>query len=183
MNRNAILTKLSSPQVTRLIDTLRPMFSSLPHIPVKVREFWVKIVPWLAIIGAVFGAIGGVQDLLLAFGINNLIVDYGTPAYWLLIGVVNLIAAYIAFLSFPLLKTRDYTGWILLFWGCILSIAMSLVSAAFGVTSIVTVVITAALGLYLTFEIEEFYSAGAGPVDKTEKVSKTAPDSNKSAKK
>ncbi|MDQ5951371.1 MAG: hypothetical protein QG639_648 [Patescibacteria group bacterium] len=186
MNRETVISQLTSPQATNVIDSLRNIFKDLPHLPLKVREILAQIIPWLAIVGAVFSAIGGIQDILIAFNIGPTVFDYGNPVYWLVIGALNLVAAYVAFLSFPLLKERNHTGWVLLFWGAVLSVVMSALSLFFNTSLLFGFVVSTAISFYLTFEIESMYTAtgkvAAAATNAVEKTTNPAKTTKKSTK-
>jgi uncharacterized membrane protein YuzA (DUF378 family) len=182
MNREKVMNLLTNAKAMSYVDMLRPVFKDLPHLPLSVREILVKIIPWLAIVGAIIGAIGGLQDLLAAFGISRVDKMVGSSSYLAIIGIANLIAAYIAFLSFPLLKERNYNGWLLLFWSTALSVVMSLVSLVFGIASPVAVIISALIGFYLTYEIESLYTTSGKASAKVTETVETIKDTAKSVK-
>lgn len=186
MNRETVIAQLTSPKATNFIDSLRNIFKDLPHLPLKVKDILVQIIPWLAIVGAVVSAIGGVQDILLAFNFGASAYSYGNPTYWLIFGVLNLVAAYIAFLSFPLLRARNYTGWVLLFWGAVLSVIMSAITLFVYRNIVVGFVVSTAISFYLTFEIESLYTTAGKMVAKTTEavsdISKAAKSTKKSTK-
>lgn len=183
MNRDTVISTLTNPKAVGYVDSVRPIFKEIPHLPLKVKEILVQIIPWLAILGAVLSAIAGVQYILLAFGIRQVIDPVGSDAYLLIVGILSLVAAYIAFLSFPLLKERNYTGWVLLFWSTVLSVLMSVISLLFNMASIIGVLISAAVGFYLTFEIEELYTASGKVAAKVSETAETVKNTTKAAKK
>lgn len=174
MNRETIISQLTSSQATKIIDSLRKFFKDLPHLPDNIREFWVKITPWLAIIGAAFSALNGVHYILMAFGVRAPGYNFDNPIYWLILGVFSVVSAYIAFLSFPLLKERKYDGWVLLFWQAAIAVVMSAVSVLFGISHIITVILSALIGFYLTFEVESLYTVAGKVSAKVTEVTKTA---------
>lgn len=159
MNRESVLSFLSSSRFTSVIGSIRPTFQKLPHMPAAVTEILVRIIPWLALVGAILNTLSGLQYSMSAFGIGTSSLGSSNSVYLLLYGVLSLASAYIAFLSFPLLRQRSHLGWVLLFWGVCLSIIIT------ALTLLVTAQVTAwflvsiALSLYLTFELETFYSS------------------------
>lgn len=160
MNRKKVLALVTSSQATQVIEFFYSLFQDLPHFPEGFREFLVKIAPWFAVIGGIFGAIGGIQHILSAFGIREIVLSPGSDAYWLLVGIVELAGAYLIILAFPLLKERHYNGWILLFWNAISALLLSLIGVLFGLNNLVLAVLTAFIIFYLVFEMRPAYIEG-----------------------
>lgn len=160
MNRDTVIAKLSSTQAQGYIDSVRAIFKDLPHLPANIREVLAKIIPWLTIVGAVLSAISGALNIFVAVGVTSTDPEVlpRSDSELIILGLLSLLSAYISFLAFPLLKERNYSGWILLFWSSVLSAVMSLVTLFFGDTSILGVVLGTAIGFYLTFEIESLYT-------------------------
>lgn len=184
MNREKVVSFLTSPQATSYIDSVRSIFTSVPHIPYKVKDILVQIIPWLMIVGAILSAINGLEEILYAFGVNRIGNFVDNDIYLFLSGVLDLVAAYIGFLAFPLLRSRNYTGWVLLFWNTVLSVIMSALTLLLGLYAVLGVVLTAVIGFYLTFEVEELYTLGGKvPSAATEMTEKTAKKITKPAKK
>ena len=159
MNRDSVVQYLTSAKMLSYIALGRAIFKDLPHIPQNVKESLMKIIPWLTIIGAVLMAVAGIEHLMFAMGVRAIRILFGSSTYWVLTGVLELVAAYIAFLAFPLLKEKKYNGWVLLFWNCVLGLVMSVVTLAFVLGNLVGAVLAAAISFYLVYEFEPLYKS------------------------
>lgn len=126
MNRDQVVARLTSAQAQKYIDQVGSVFKNIPHLPKAINDILVQIVPWLVAIGGVMGAVNGIQYLMYAFGVRTMILLPGVSnAYWLIVGVQQLVSAYLSFLAFPLLRAQSYNGWAILFWNAILMAVVS----------------------------------------------------------
>ena len=164
MNTDQIVKTLTSKQYTGIVDQLRPIFKDVPHLPAGVTNFLSMILPWLVGLGGIVSVISGI-DLILnsfGFGINWWAQMIGfSPSYFLVSGILQLVAGAVALIAFNPLKNKLKTGWFLLFWGMVISLVQSvagiiLMPNQVG-TDVVGMVIGLAIGLYLFFEIESEY--------------------------
>lgn len=146
--------------IASLEDNLELYFGKkAPQLPSDWKEFLVKIAPYLAIIGLVFG-IWGVLTLL---GLSAFILPLGTMGgmmagrpfvgFYYLLTVVFMIPILVleALAISPLFK-RSIKGWRYMFYASLLGVLQSLVQ--FNLTGLI---IGGAISFYLLFQVKSFY--------------------------
>jgi len=128
-----------------------------PALPTNIKEIIVKIAPYLAIVGVVISlpavlALLGLTGLVAVFsplgGAAGVSSGFGyTLSTIILIAVIVLEA-----LSIPGLMGRKKTGWDYSFYSVMVSAVSSVFSGA-----IVSAVFGLLVGLYLLFQVKEYY--------------------------
>ena len=129
-------------------------FAKFPHLPAGAREFIVKVSPWLAVIFL----IALLPFILIALGLGTIAAPFaflngvGSGASYG-IGLIFTIASIILWaLSIPGLFKRHRSGWEFSFYGVLLNFVQGLVAV-----NILSAIIGAVIGLYILFEVKEYY--------------------------
>lgn len=123
-----------------------------PVLPVGVKEFFVKIAPYLAIIGVAFGAL---SILRLVFG--------GSISYWGL-GIYDF-AFFVSFIGMVIMVIleamaiqglfhRQRSGWNLLFYAVLVQAAENLLTL-----NAIGLIIGTVVSLYILFQIRSSYGS------------------------
>lgn len=152
---------------------LVPFFAKFPHIPEGGRKVLVDIVPWLALIFGIIGALvllgaGGLMTLLaipaLLTGNIWIITTFLTTA-------ISLVTVVLQILAFTPLKERMKKGWNYLFYGLLLGVlstivsvvggalAASIYSGAGAVSSLISGAVAFIIGGWLLFEVRDHFRA------------------------
>lgn len=129
------------------------------QLPDNVKEIIVKISPWLALIMFIIT----VPSLLVVFGVGSMFLSAYTyalgPMYYIslvFLGIQLLVLA----LAIPGLFGRKASAWKLLYYSQLVSILAGVFSwlrYPGGIGSLIGTAISAAIGLYLIFQIREYY--------------------------
>lgn len=159
----AVISQLTSKEAMKLITQLENVFKTLPHLPQGIVEFLVKIAPWFALLGGVFGILGALSALSAGLGMTGysawMQLAGFSSIYFLVNGAFQLVAAALLLLSFKYLKERALTGWVLVFWEMVVSagmmIALLVLSGGFGLSGFVGILI----GFYILFELKSSYTS------------------------
>lgn len=136
------------------------------HLPKDFKEFVVKYGPWatlvigillLPLILAALGASILVGSVATAYGVDRIGLFY-----WLAI-VMLVVQIAVMFYSVPKLLARERFGWQLIFYASVANIAYSVLNgAATGLASFVVSItlglVPALAGLYVIFQIREYYT-------------------------
>ena len=134
---------------------LEPIFTkSLPAFPEEIKELLVKIAPYLAIIGVIFGGIailfGGLATILTLFSFSGAGIWLGLSMIFLVVVVA------LEGLSIPGLMNRKRQGWKFSYYAVLVSAVSSLLSLSIG--GIISAAITIFIGMWILFQIREKYS-------------------------
>lgn len=124
-------------------------FSKLPALPKGAKDFLVKIMPWVSLIGGI--ALVVLSVLALIGSPFVAMAGVGLAANLLLAAVVALAQGVIYLLSFNPLRKGQVKGWNLLFWGEVLYVVTSLLHLD------VTSVLFSLIGFYLLYQIKPSY--------------------------
>jgi len=126
----------------------------LPGLPDSAKEWIVKVLPWLILIGAIIS----LPAIIAIFGLGSL---FGSVAYWggLYSGTTFYITWVLMLIVFileiaaigPLLK-RSKAGWNLIFYGALITALSNLISL-----SIASLIIGLVIELYILFQIRSYY--------------------------
>jgi hypothetical protein len=128
---------------------LEPIFTKqLPAFPDNIKDLFVKIAPFLAIIGVVFGVLGvGVTALLSPFAWFAGSFIYGLGMIFLLIMVI------LDALAIPGLFAKKMQGWKYMYYAQFLSVVYSLCMGSW-----ISGILGAFIGFWILFQIKEKYS-------------------------
>jgi hypothetical protein len=152
-------TTQSMPDVKTLMAKLDAflelyLVKKVPNLPENVKEFIVKVSPYLSIIALVFS----VPALLLLLGLNT----FMAPAYVLggvrytvgsIISLVFLVATLVLEgMAIPGLFARKASAWKLIFYVALLNIVDSLLQFNLG-----SMIIGGAISLYFIYQIKSYY--------------------------
>jgi len=153
---------LTQPSAMGIIAKLEKSFAGLPHLPKGVVNFLVIIVPWLALLGGIFGVLGGLSSVFSTnrFGFTAEVMKLVgiNPTYFVMTGLIQIVSGALLLMAFTHLKQRHLTGWIYLFWNTALSIVQVGVGIIFlGMGSVVGLIVGLAIGYYLLFEVKSQY--------------------------
>lgn len=121
------------------------------QIPDGVREFLVKYGPWIMV---VFMALS-LPAILFALGLGTFAMPFGGVGYAAGFGIaaIGMIATFaLNALALPGLFARKMSGWTLLFYGELVSIATSVLQGA-----IISAIIGGLIGLYILFQVRGLY--------------------------
>lgn len=157
--------------------SLGDLFKSLPALPAEWKEFLVKIVPWLALIGGIvqLGAawslytwassansfINYTNELSRAMGGETVASGFSVFVYASLI--ILAIEAVLMLVAVPKLLNRQKSGWDLLFLAGLVSLLYAVVSLFMdyrgGFGGLFGALVSSAIGFYILFQIREKYLA------------------------
>jgi hypothetical protein len=128
---------------------LEPIFTKqLPAFPDNIKDLFVKIAPFLAIIGVVFGILGvGLTALFSPFAWFAGSFIYGLGMIFLLIMVI------LDALAIPGLFAQKMQGWKYMYYAQFVSIIYSLCMGSW-----ISGILGAFIGFWILFQIKEKYS-------------------------
>ena len=128
---------------------LEPIFTKqLPAFPDNIKDLFVKIAPFLAIIGVVFGiSFVGIGALLSPFAWFAGSFTYGIAMIFLIITIV------LEGLAIPGLFAQKMAGWRYSYYA-------QFVNAVFGLLmgNWISAILSAFIGFWILFQIKEKYS-------------------------
>ena len=137
-----------------------------PQLPVGVKEFLVKIIPWVSLVGVVLGTIFVIIGLAAAFGLGALSVTLGVlngsglgvGAGFFISAIFSVAQVVLSIMALPGLFAKKEKGWTYSYYGIYLSAIGSLVSAiSFRSFDIVSPIIGFAIGAYFLFQLRKYY--------------------------
>jgi hypothetical protein len=169
---SGMLDKLMEKDSMKFIDQVGEVFKSLPHLPDGIVEFFVKVAPWLALLGAILTLLTGPLAALLGTFASLVTLSPLVLVGTIVTLVLSLAQVVLLFMAFNPLKNRELKGWVYLFWSEMVSVATSVVLAVawmnFG--SLIGTVIGTAIGLYILFEMKSKYGPISEAVTKAKKL-------------
>ena len=121
------------------------------QLPDGVREFLVKYGPWIMLVFMVLS----LPAILFVLGIGTFAVPFGGVGYAAGFGIaaVGMIVTFaLNALALPGLFARKMSGWTLLFYAELVSIATSLLQGA-----VISAIIGGLIGLYILFQLRSLY--------------------------
>jgi hypothetical protein len=129
------------------------------QLPVGVKGWLVKFAPWLVIVSVILSVFSLLSMLTLESYLGRVGVAIGVSLglrYYLGIAVFAVQTLIIA-ASFPGLKSKHTSGWRMLYYSALLSVAYAVVSSySFG--SIIFSLAGSAIGLYILFQVKSYYT-------------------------
>ncbi len=144
-----------------LENEISGIFSKFPSFPDNVKDILVKIAPFLAIIGAVLGAIGLVGALFVGGAVSIGTGAYGgsMAAFWIGIGFFAILVVLYGLAISPLFKQQK-RGWDLMYYAALLATVSNIVTGLLGgsfVGTIIGAVIGFVIGFWILFQVREKY--------------------------
>ena len=121
------------------------------QFPDNVREFIVKYGPWIM----AFFMVLSLPAILVGLGLGTFAMPFAGAAYATGFGIaaIGMIVTFVLnALALPGLFARKMSGWTLLFYGELVSIATSLLQGA-----VVSAIIGGLIGLYILFQVRTLY--------------------------
>jgi uncharacterized membrane protein len=163
-------------QSNQLEQTLKEIFADkAPPLPESGKKLLVQYAPWLALIGGILSAwaawnmwhwahiantyVNYANQINQAFGNSTLSASRLNFGVWLGI-LVLAIQAVLLLLAFPGLRDRKKTGWNLVYYSVLVSIAYGVVvmfTSYGGFGSLLWTLIGAAIGFYFLFQVRSRY--------------------------
>lgn len=140
---------------SQLEDTLNEYFGQkAPALPTGVKDFIVKIAPWLVLLGVIVS----IPAVLALFGLSLFVAPIS------MMGGANQGIAYLASmailvvsvildaLAIPGLFKRAKQGWNFVFYASLLSLLQSAINL-----QLVSLVVGALISFYILFQIRDYY--------------------------
>ncbi len=137
--------------ISGVVASMEEFFKKAPALPVGVKDFIVKVAPYLVVLGGIFGILGGLSNLFMPQS-TFVPVVLGNSWAFKLSALLNIVASVLMVVAFPKLKARKAEGWLLLFWIEMINLLSILV---FG--GIISAVIGGLIGFYLLFQVKSYY--------------------------
>lgn len=122
------------------------------QLPTGVKEFIVKFGPWITLVLLVLA----VPPLLLALGLSTAFIPFATVGGVYGFGLatlVLLVQLVLEVMALPGLFARKMSGWTLLFYSEVVSVAYGVLSGSF-----ISSLIGALIGFYILFQIKALYT-------------------------
>ncbi|MES2794863.1 MAG: hypothetical protein V4683_02800 [Bacteroidota bacterium] len=136
---------------------LEPIFTEkLPAFPENIKDLLVQVIPWLALLGAIFGALSFIT--LVGAGSFLSFINIGTGAYggslWAMwLGIISLGAiTFFCAISFKPLKNMEKKGWNYMYYLSLISFVLNLLSGA-----IIGAIVGAFIGFWISFQVKARY--------------------------
>jgi uncharacterized BrkB/YihY/UPF0761 family membrane protein len=136
---------------------LEPIFTEkLPAFPENIKDILVQIAPWLALIGAIIGALSFVT--LIGAGSFLTVISLGTTSYggstWAMwLGIISLgLMTVICGLAFKPLQNKERKAWNYMYWLSLVSFVLNLLSG-----SIFGAIFGAFIGFWILFQVRSRY--------------------------
>jgi hypothetical protein len=142
-------TKIMETNTLPLEKELEPIFTKqLPSFPDNIKDLLVKIAPFLAIIGVVFGVLGvGLGALLSPFAWFSGSLIYGIGMVFLVIMIA------LEGLAIPGLFAQKKEGWKYMYYAQFVSAIFNLCMGSW-----ISGILGAFIGFWILFQIREKYS-------------------------
>jgi hypothetical protein len=161
-----MLDQLTGSEARKLAEQIGEPFKKAPHLPKGFMEFLVKVIPYLAVVGGVLTLLGALQTLSIPLGFsaaNSFLQMYVgiNPLYWWVTGILSLISGLIMIMAYKPLKARKFEGWMLMFWGNIISLIQMVAGVLMVGTSVIGVVLGLLIGFYVLYEFKPYYGSMA----------------------
>lgn len=152
----ALVDKLTSKKAQGYANQVGGWFTSLPKLPKGLIEFFVKVVPYLALLSAIvafiFGPIVTVLSIVFIFTTSGTFVFLST----LILAVLLFVSGLILLAAFSPLKKRQQNGWLLLFWAEAMMTLQTITRIVFGHTRVFSLLGTV-LVFYVLFQMRSYY--------------------------
>lgn len=154
------LDRLNDKQSQEFADKIGDMFKSLPKLPQGLVEFFVKVTPYLALLGAVLSLLSspvlGLLTVLTLITLNPLIV-----ITTLISAVLALVVAVLLFMAYGPLKARQPKGWMLLFWITIIDAIQAVLGLIYSPSGVIGSLVFLAISFYVLYQMRPWYKTTA----------------------
>lgn len=164
---SGLFDKLNDDQAVSLADKIGDIFKTLPKLPQGVIDFIVKIVPYLALLGALANVIitplGVLGTIFSIFTLNPIIMLSMVAST-----IIMIVSGILLFLAFKPLQEKAHRGWMLLFWSEILS-AVTVIFTLFMGSGWISSLIGVVISFYLLYQIRPAYNPAIEVIAKTTK--------------
>ncbi|HEU5186961.1 MAG TPA: hypothetical protein VFT87_00495 [Candidatus Saccharimonadales bacterium] len=162
-----------------LESQLRELFTKTikQKLPEHAKKTLVKALPWIALGGGVLTLLGAwgvyaaatVATPFMMLSVTDAAYGYApmmqryTGFIWLGF-LLLLVEAIIMFVAFSPLQQRSRRGWMLMYWVSLINIAYALLYLfiSFNPVSLVVSLVASGVGLYLLFQIRDYYLGEPG---------------------
>lgn len=134
---------LTNKKIINLIDQVGEYFKDLPHLPENIKNFLIKIAPFLALIG-------GILSLVSALTFFSGFIFY-LPN--LLTSILDLASAVFLLMAFKPLKEGNFLGWLYLYYSTLVSLIAGFIGVSYAPMSLIWTLIWLVIDLYLLYEI------------------------------
>lgn len=165
--------------VKKAEKSLEEPFGALPALPKETRKGLAAIWPWLALIAGILQVAAALslynwakRTEPIAEWANKVSEAYGGGAVstgftlWVWLGLAFLlIDGIILLVAFPKLQRKEKAGWDLLLLAALINLAYGVASLFIdgrgGVSGLIGSLVGSAIGLYLLFQVREFFGGKA----------------------
>ncbi len=135
------------------IDSVGDYFKKLPELPRGGREFFVMVLPWIALIFGILGVLSAISS----FGLFS----YFAPGmYWggadvvgrgMLSVVLALVSSVLLLMAFKGTKEKKAQGWKLFYYSEVVMLVSNIILFSVGG------IIMTLLGFYILYQIRSYY--------------------------
>ena len=134
---------------------MQNFFAKVPPLPPELISLLVKVAPFLALLGGVFGALGLLSLGKLDGEYGRLIgaAAYGSTWQYYVSIIGGAVSAVIYLLAFTPLRAQKKRGWDLMYYGFLITLVLHLVTF-----SILSLAVGFLLGGWILFQVKPHYS-------------------------
>ena len=168
-----IISVFSHPMIKKLDIELEKVFENAPHLPKKVVDVLVKIIPYLILISGLFLITGGLRSIFGSKNFYNIFYMWRgiSPIYFYLVGSLQVVAGVISVMIYQPIKAKKVEGWFALLGLTILELLMNMISVVFLNGRIFGLLFGLLISLYFLYEIKSAYLPNI--IKKTKSIKKS----------
>lgn len=130
------------------------------QLPSRAKEWIVQYGPWISLVLLILGALVLIPLLTLALGLTAITLPYAAAGGglhtslwgWFHI-LLSLVVLVMQGMAIPGLMKRKLSGWKLLYYAELLSVAISIINI-----DIIGALLGLVIGMYLIFQIRSYYN-------------------------
>lgn len=113
-----------------LVNFLDTLYSKLPSFSQELRQFLIKILPWIALIFGLLITFASIMDIIGTPFLSVLSPGEGVGIFQklMIVNVIGVFEGVFMLFAFKPLKRKQKKGWRLLFWSQLLWIIAALIS-------------------------------------------------------
>ena len=113
----------------RFINFLGSLYSKLPKFNPELKDFVVKILPWIVLVGGILITFASITEMigssfLSIFNTNGAFSIFKTLLF---VNVLGIIQGILMIVAFRPLRRKSFKGWRLVFWSQLLWIIATLI--------------------------------------------------------